>query len=242
MDIHYFDTLGSTNNYCKLLDLDKVEEFTVICARQQTAGIGQKGNIWVSEPYKNLTFSLILKPYFIPAKAQYTLTMMLAVAVAESITELLPQKNVFIKWPNDIYIDNNKICGILATSYIQQERISHTICGIGLNVNQTSFPDWIPNPISLKLIDDKEHDLEEVLRLLLEKIRKNYDILKRDSTKIKEAYISRLYRYGIEAKYRYKGRSIQGTIIGVNEFGHLILQSADGETLNCDLKELEFII
>lgn len=241
MDIRYFDTLESTNNYCKLLDLDKVEEFTIIRAGQQTAGIGQKGNVWVSEPYKNLTFSLILKPTFIPAKAQYTLTMMIAVAVAESVAECLQQKDVFIKWPNDIYIYEKKICGILATSYIQQEKISHTICGIGLNINQTTFPDWIPNPVSLKLLDGKEHDLEIVLHSLIEKIRKYYNILKSDSTEIKEAYLSKLYRRGIEAEYKYKGVKIRGTILGVNDFGHLILMSTNRGTLNCDLKELEFI-
>ena len=82
MDIRWFETLESTNNYCKLLDPKTVGEFTVICARRQTAGIGQQGNVWASEPYKNLTFSLILKPTFLAADEQYRLTMAIALAVA----------------------------------------------------------------------------------------------------------------------------------------------------------------
>lgn len=241
MDIRYFDTLESTNNYCKLLDLDKVKEFTVICARSQTAGIGQQGNVWVSEPYRNLTFSIILKPLFLDADEQYKLTMTTAVAVAESVESLVGGDRTRIKWPNDIYVDEKKICGILATSRIQQGKIAHTVCGIGLNVNQTDFPEWVPNPVSLKQIDGKEHNLNEVLDLVINRIVELYHTLRTEPKRIEDRYLSLLYRRGIEADYQYKGTHIRGTILGVNRFGHLLLKRSDGELLTCNLKEISIV-
>ena len=241
MKIRYFDTLESTNNYCKLLNLKSVEEFTVIYAGKQSAGIGQQGNVWVSEPYKNLTFSLILKPSFLSASDQYQLTMMLAVATAETVSTCLPHCKTSIKWPNDIYVDDNKICGILTTCRIQNGQLADAICGIGLNVNQTEFPSWLPNPVSMKAIDNKEHDISSILTLLLTKIQEQYYMMQSDSATLRARYLSLLYRRGIEASYRYQGHTIQATITGINSFGHLLLTSSSGETLCCDLKEIQFI-
>lgn len=242
MEIRYFNTLESTNNYCKLLNLDEVEEFLVVCAGKQTAGIGQQGNVWVSEPYKNLTFSIILKPTFISAADQYQLTMTFAVAVADAVTELLPNEKTYIKWPNDIYVGDRKICGILASNQIKQDFVALTICGIGLNVNQTLFPDCVPNPVSLKMADGQERDTDSVLHLVLDKLQKRYKELHSGINNIEEQYLSLLYRRGIEASYQYKGHNILGTILGINQFGHLILQCSDGKTICSSMKEIKFLI
>lgn len=247
MDIRYFDTLESTNNYCKLLDPNTVGEFTVICAHSQTAGIGQQGNVWVSEPRKNLTFSIILKPTFLKANDQYLLTMALALAVAESIESMLSairsESSVQIKWPNDIYIGNKKICGILTTNQISGDIISHSICGIGLNVNQTAFPEWVPNPTSLKLETKVDFQPETVLQILLENIEKEYTNLKNNNSGIlQQRYLERLYRMGIESDFLYQEERIRATITGVNHFGHLQLTTSSGEHLSCGMKEIQFVI
>ncbi len=240
MTIRFFDTLESTNNYCKLLDPDNVEEFTVICARRQTAGIGQRGNTWASEPYKNLTFSLILKPTFLRASEQYGLTMAVAVAVATSVERQL-SRTVLVKWPNDIYVDDKKICGILSSSQIHADRIAHSICGIGLNVNQTIFPEWVPNPTSMKLLSGKEFVLEEVLASLLKDIQSEYNLLQKDPSAIKRQYMERLYRLGSQASYIYQGEHIQATIIDVDHFGNLVLKLVTGRDITCSLKEIRFV-
>ncbi len=247
MDIRYFDTLESTNNYCKLLDPNTVGEFTVICAHTQTAGIGQQGNVWVSEPNKNLTFSIILKPTFLKATDQYLLTMAIAIAVAENIESHLSVLNspfsVHIKWPNDIYIGDKKVCGILTTNQISGDIISHSICGIGLNVNQTAFPECVPNPTSLKLETRVDFQPETILQILLENIEKEYTNLKNNNSGIlQQRYLERLYRMGIESDFIYQEQIIRATITGVNHFGLLQLTTSNREHLSCGMKEIKFII
>ena len=153
-NIQQFDSLESTNKYCELLNLGETEEFTVIVAKEQTAGIGQRGNHWAAAPGQNLTFSVVLRPAFLPAADQYALTKAVSLAIVDTLAPLLPQRaeEVRIKWPNDIYVDDRKICGILINNHLQQERIAATVVGIGLNVNQRTFPDWVPNPTSLALL------------------------------------------------------------------------------------------
>ena len=147
MKIEKFDTLPSTNQYCELLNLDETEEFTVIVARTQTAGIGQRGNHWEAKPDKNLTFSLVLKPTWLPVADQYQLTKAVSLGIADCLMPLIAEgdRRVRIKWPNDIYVDNNKICGILITHRITNGQIAASVVGIGLNVNQQTFPDWVPH-------------------------------------------------------------------------------------------------
>lgn len=241
MDIRFFDTLESTNNYCKLLDLTQVEEFTVICARNQTAGIGQQGNVWVSEPYKNLTFSLILKPTFLPASDQYQLTIAISVAVAETVSQLLPNHRTYIKWPNDIYVGDRKICGTLTINQLTGNEISSAICGIGLNVNQTVFPQWVPNPTSLKLLTCKDYDIEELLSLLTCNIEKCYLELHHDARNLHAKYMERLYRLGTMARYNYKGADINATITGINAFGQLQLLTDQNQAISCSIKEITFL-
>ena len=242
MEIRFFETLDSTNNYSKLLDPNSVEEFTVIWAAKQTAGIGQQGNVWVSEPYKNLTFSLILKPSFLLLVDQWMLSMTLALAVSDCLIDLLPNREIHIKWPNDIYIGDRKVCGILISNNVSGNHISQSICGIGLNVNQTAFPDWVPNPTSLKMLSNKEYDLPQTLESLLAHIETWYNKLKSDPSTIKPAYISRLFRYNQPAKYIHEEKTITATITDVDSLGHLHLTTDIGTELHCDLKEIKFVI
>lgn len=276
-DIRWFDSLESTNNYCKLLDLNTVEEFTVICARSQTAGIGQQGNHWASEPGKNLTFSLILKPTFLRAADQYSLTMAIALAIADTLDLLISnpkndqfapsgrvrfsQRNQFapsgriqIKWPNDIYVGTpseqhyRKICGILVTNQLSGSHIATSICGIGLNVNQTCFPSWVPNPTSLLLEasappSPTPYAIDTVLDTVLDCILHRYRQLSLhdEPDAIKTDYLSRLYRLGQEASYFYNGKTIRATITGIDHFGHLLLTTSTGSHLSCALKEISFL-
>ncbi|MCR5423927.1 MAG: biotin--[acetyl-CoA-carboxylase] ligase [Bacteroidales bacterium] len=242
MDIRYFDELESTNNYCKLLDISHIEEFTVIVAGHQTAGIGQQGNRWESERGCNLTFSLILKPTFLPASKQYDLTMAVAVGMRNAVESLTGCKGVSIKWPNDIYVENKKICGILTTCSLSGGRIAHSVVGIGLNVNQTHFPSWVPNPISMNLLTQKNYELKQVLAFVLESISSSYNLLKDNSTEIRKQYLKNLFRRDCESDFVFNGETIRATIQDVNQFGHLQLVASDGRSLCCDMKEIKYLI
>ena len=242
MKIEWFDALESTNSYCKLLDLIAAEEFTVICARQQTAGVGQQGNRWDSEPGQNLTFSIILKPTFLLARDQYMLTMAVAVAVYKWISNQLGQETVSIKWPNDIYVGNRKICGILISTAVHQQHLSTAICGIGININQTAFAEWVPNPTSVKQLLGKDTMLEEALPQVIKQIEKSYALLQTDPSAVRAQYMSHLLFLGKESRYIYHGQEINATITDVDHFGHLLLLKSDNSLLQCDIKEIQFIL
>ncbi|MBQ7711069.1 MAG: biotin--[Bacteroidales bacterium] len=237
-----FDSLESTNKYCELLDLSEVEEFTVVWALEQTAGIGQRGNRWESEPDANLTVSIILKPTFLRADDTFRVTQVVALGISDLLMELLPQHNIHIKWPNDILVDGHKICGTLIASTLQGDHIATAICGIGLNVNQTLFPDWVPNPTSIALLSGQRHVLRPLLDQLITCIGQRYQQLRDGNrTAQDEQYLQRLYNYKKSARYQYHGQTIDATIQGVDTFGRLLLTTADGQSLCCQMKEIALL-
>lgn len=242
MKIQYFDSLASTNQYCELLDLSQVEEFTCYCAYAQTAGIGQRGNHWEAEPGKNLTFTLVLRPTFLPVSHQFKLTQVLSLALCDWIKpQLKDSSSVMIKWPNDIYVGNMKVCGILTSLRIQGSFIAHAVCGIGLNLNQTCFPDWVPNPTSMKLLTQREYPIEESLDSLLSAIYRRYTALSMGGD-LNAEYLQHLYRMGQASTFIYHNHTITATITGVNSYGHLQLTTQEGERLSCALKEIAFVL
>lgn len=244
MKIEKFDTLPSTNQYCELLNLDETEEFTVIVARNQTAGIGQRGNHWEAETGKNLTFSIVMKPTWLPTADQYQLTKAVSLGITDWLIPLVAEgeRRVRIKWPNDIYVDDKKICGILITHRIAGGQIAASVVGIGLNVNQAEFPSWVPNPTSLKLLTGREWALDEVLEGLLKCIADRYEELRNSPISALDApYLQMLLRRGEEALYGYQGDEIRATLLDVNRYGHLQLETDKGERLSCQLKEIKFL-
>lgn len=244
MKIIYFDSLPSTNQYCELLDLSKVEEFAVYAALEQTAGIGQRGNHWDSEKGANLTFSLILKPSCVPIADQYQLTKTVSLGITDWLKTLLPPSlthSLSIKWPNDIYIGQKKICGTLITTKLAQGIISSAIVGIGLNINQTSFAEWVPNPTSLSLITSLHYGLTDLLPQLIDSIERRYHDLQQNLHAPDADYLQLLLNRGIEKQYEYHGQMIRATIQDVNRFGHLCLTLADGNNITCQMKEIKFL-
>ena len=272
MSIVKLDSVESTNKYCEALDLAEVEDFTCYWALEQTAGIGQRGNHWEAEAGKNLTFSLVLHPIFLLAERQFKLTEALSLALIDFLSPLAPQGrrpqfipplsrgggrkpegfhlSPSIKWPNDIYVGNRKICGTLVSTHLttqaikqssNQAIISSAICGIGLNVNQTVFPDWVPNPTSLALLSGKEFELEPLLKSLLSCIEKRYCNLKSELDPETE-YLSHLLNFNFPARYQYQGKEIIATITGVDPHGHLLLATSDGQNISCNMNEISLLL
>lgn len=242
MEIIHFDTIDSTNAYCELLDLDQVEEFAIVIADEQTAGRGQQDHTWASETGKNLTFSLILHPSFLSVRDQYMITKVLSLALCDYLGHQLGVPAT-IKWPNDIYIGTKKICGMLVANKLKKNQLSTCICGIGLNVNQTSFPDWVPNPTSMSLLSGYEFNTNAELELLIHYIQNRYDQLQDGAvTQLDNDYLSKLMNMGKEVQYLYDGQAITARILGVNCYGHLILETDCSKILTCQMGEVSLVL
>jgi BirA family biotin operon repressor/biotin-[acetyl-CoA-carboxylase] ligase len=234
--------VDSTNNYLKeLLSNSKpVPEGTVIMAESQYAGRGQQQNKWHSEDGKNLTFSLLLKPVFLPLQQQYELTRAISVGVVTALQHATG-KNIHVKWPNDIYYGDNKLGGILIENMVQGTQIKNAIIGIGLNVNQEIFPDWVPNPTSVKQILHADYDLQLLLSQICNHIEAWYLKLKTGKfTELKQAYLNNLYWLNQEKDFKAGDIAFKGTIIGVRDNGFLVLSTKEGEK-EFNLKQIQFL-
>ena len=240
--IIYLDKTDSTNTYAQeRLALQDISEGTAFLAIEQTAGRGQEGNSWESEPGKNLTVSFIVYPGFLAAERQFSFNKAVSLGIRDFIMDVIPSE-VTIKWPNDIYAGNGKIAGILIQNNVQGNRIISTILGIGLNVNQEDFVSDAPNPVSLKGIGGVTYDVENVLRDLCQYLDNRYEQLRAGRFgEIDRQYLDSLYRYNKWAYYQYNGNLIRARIIGISDFGLLQLQLGNQETLSCNVKEITFL-
>ena len=239
MQIVRLDSVESTNKYCEVLDLAEVEDFTCYWALEQTAGIGQRGNHWHSAPGLNLTFSLVIKPVWLAAARQFMLTQAISLAITNLLATYHLPHTTHIKWPNDIYVGGNKICGTLTSARLAGDYIASAICGIGLNVNETDFPDRVPNPTSLRQLTGETYDPEEVLHRLLACIERRYNAL-RDGADISAEYLGLLLGRGEQRRYTYLGQPVTATIEGVDDYGRLQLTTDEGSQLCCNMKELAY--
>ena len=158
--------------------LDVLDNLSVVAARTQTSGRGQGDHTWTSEPGQNLTFTFVLKfPPCAPLAASEILRI--THAVTHALREYLLSKGVAarIKWPNDIYVGDKKICGILIENILGGKQVAASMVGIGLNLNQLRFPADLPNPVSLRQVTGRRYDLREELVLLREELKKSASLL-----------------------------------------------------------------
>lgn len=240
-EIIRLNTTDSTNDYClKLLKENDVAEGIVVSADEQTAGRGYRENQWESEKGKNLTFSIALFPDFLKANQQFLLSEIISLGITDFLS--LYKNNVSIKWPNDIMIGEKKAGGILIENVIQENKIIMAVTGVGLNINQTEFNNYYPEPVSLKSILGVDLDLEECLSLLCDSIEKRYIQLKDNNIDaINSDYINGLYRYKKMCSYKDKNGEFKAKIIDVAVSGHLVVKTETGEIRNYDFKEIVFI-
>lgn len=235
--------VDSTNNFLKEL-LSKSEplpEGTVIMADEQFSGRGQQQNSWQSEPGKNLTVSLLLKPGFILLYQQFYLNMAISLAIYHTLTNYLTD-GISIKWPNDVYYKNQKIGGVLIENTIVGHHFKHSVIGIGLNINQQSFEGILKHKAtSVFQILNKELDLEPLLSSLCSQIESLYLQLKSHKhVFLLQNYINKLYQREERALYRQNGEVFEGIIKGVTEIGLLQLER-NGKIELYNFKEIEFL-
>ena len=245
----YISQTNSTNTWLK-----EHPDCEVVWTAYQTAGRGQAGNSWESEAGKNVLFSMRLTHPPVSVEQQFRLTMLVSLAVWQVVKELLPDEDVTIKWPNDIYVGKSKICGILIENRIVEKVIEESIVGIGLNINQTQWTGDAPNPTSVKLISGRETDIAQVSERLEQCIRARLPQLAQP-VELKQHYMKALYRLNRKAKYaerevnvapskiltRTPYNAFEATITDVTEQGELVLQT-DQKTKKYHFKEIQFVL
>ena len=193
------DTCSSTNSELAAI-ADSMPAGTVVSCREQSAGRGQRGNSWEAEPGRNLTFSILLRTQLIDASRQFELSMIVSLAIVRSLDSILAQsgckERCTVKWPNDIYIGDRKVCGILIENALSGLSIDRSIAGIGINVNQLVFRSDAPNPVSLIHLTGIEISVGEMLETVAESIME--DLAAYESAPcpagLSKSYRSRLWR------------------------------------------------
>lgn len=194
--IHTFDTLTSTNTTAAEMG-DSADHGTVIRAIEQSAGRGQRGNSWESAPAMNATFSLVIRPDSWPATRQFELSMVISVALCNALYSTCDlSRPLSVKWPNDIYYGDKKLCGILIENSLAGNSISRMIVGIGINVNQTVFVSDAPNPVSLKTLTGTAYQIPTIIEAVCNNIINNIDAYIADPqvTALSRTYHSMLWR------------------------------------------------
>ncbi|MBI9068569.1 MAG: biotin--[acetyl-CoA-carboxylase] ligase [Salinivirgaceae bacterium] len=232
----------STNAYLKnLLSSEILPEGIVVLAKDQTNGKGQGANSWESEAKKNLTFSLLLKPEFLPADKMFLISKVVSLGIVDYLNSL--NKKFTIKWPNDIYYLDKKIAGILIENQLLGNKLNYSIIGIGLNVNQELFYSDAPNPMSLKNIFHKEFNLPEMLANIISQINIWYEILQDGwFDKINDSYFNDLYRNTGFYDFTAENETFHAKIKSIEEDGQMVLKTTKGELRKFYFKEVEFVI
>lgn len=243
MNIITLPTVASTNTALAEID-NGLPHGTILLTHSQSAGRGQRGNTWEAEPGKNVTMSVLLRPRAVSASGQFAVSEAVALSVAEFLDLYINPDRVKVKWPNDIYVDNSKIAGILIENVITGTTITRSIAGIGLNVNQRKFHSDAPNPVSLVQITGKELQLDAVVTTLGSMLLNRAEEADSTPALLHERYLRRLWRgSGTHLFAEPAGRQFSAEIIDVAPDGILSLRrSSDGVLRRYAFKEVAFVL
>lgn len=244
---HPLESTDSTNNYLKNLNGgDSNYMYEVAWAEFQTAGRGQKGNSWESEPGKNLLFSILAHPEGISIQDQFVISQAISLAVTESVAQAAGPDHAgefSVKWPNDIYWKEKKLAGILIENVLAGGKIADSIIGVGLDVNQEKFYSNAPNPVSLFNITGREHDRYALLDNILARFTEIMEqAMAGNREDIDRRYHSMLFRREGVHTYRAADDTLfQASIDHVCSNGILILD-CEGEKKEFEFKQIAFVL
>ena len=242
--IKRLDVIDSTNRYVRdeataLWSEACGRDIVAVMARHQTAGRGQRGNSWLSHGGSNLLLSILVRPGDVLKVAEQFLLSQ-AVAVAMHRAMKVYGIDVRLKWPNDIYVDGRKLAGILVELDYSASHVEQAIIGIGLNVNQTEFPQMDRVPVSMKMLVGEEVAVDDVLATVLSSFRHCYAMLQHgEASAIAEEYRSLLLGLGEERRFIDAGGEFMAVVEGVDPAGALLLRRCDGTLKRYMFKEVE---
>ncbi len=231
----------STNSYAhNLLKEKKIKQGAVICAKYQSKGRGQVGANWESENGKNILMSIVLSPDIL-LKNQFEINICISLALHD-FTKKYFLERAKIKWPNDLLIEDKKIAGILIENTVKKDKVKDTVIGIGLNVNQIKFADYLLEATSFTLELDKDFAIKELQTELLDCTENRYQKLKQGKTaNLKAEYLDNLYGLNQWKNYKLKGKKIKEKIVGIDEVGKLLLEFENEKIKSFFLKEITYL-
>ena len=235
-----FDCLPSSNDF--LLELSKHQKLpdgTLVWVKDQQKGRGQRGNIWISESGKSLSFSILLYPKKLDVDKQFLLSKVVAIALVDWMNS--KGVNAQVKWPNDILVDGKKIAGILIENSIDQSGIKQSVVGIGLNVNQCEFPRGLEHVCSISQILGSELDLKQSLEEICSFLEKWYLKMGKQDEVINSTYQSHLFGMGELKSYEDVNGPFQAKVKGVNALGQLLLEDEQQGERVYQFKEVKYL-
>jgi len=224
--IHYFDYLASTMDLAMQLGMQAAPSGTLVLAESQTKGRGRLGRSWFSPKYKGIYLSLILRPGILPA-ASPILTLLSAVSICEAIKKVV-DLDAQIKWPNDVFIHNKKVAGILTEMNAEVDKVNFVVTGIGLNVNNDK-KSLIAQATSLKEQAGASVNRILLLQELLRRIENNYFLLEdKGSQVIVDKWRNFSFTLGRRVKVYCQNKHIEGSAVDIDNDGGLLIRKDSG--------------
>jgi BirA family biotin operon repressor/biotin-[acetyl-CoA-carboxylase] ligase len=238
--LHFLNEVDSTSHWLReQVDAGKCTPGEGVAALEQTQGRGQRGNVWHSEPGKNALYSLYIQPQDLAARDQFILSQYTALTVASLLNQYA--EGFSLKWPNDLYWNDQKIGGILIETQLKGNRVDEVILGIGINLNQTEFPKNLPNPVSLTQITGQTYETKAFIETLHEALTEALnDFPRYEPSEIRRHYLEGLYRKQGMHPYSDANGLFLARIKGITQLGHLVLETQEGQERTYDLKEVVF--
>lgn len=236
-DVLEYAEATSTNTLAEGLPLAQLKDKMVILTWRQTQGRGQAANKWESTPDKNISMTVVFKPQRLEAGKQFAVSMVIALGCMDFVRRYVD--GVSVKWPNDVYVGERKIAGILIEHRIAGAFIQSSLCGIGVNINQKEFFSDAPNPVSLWQLTGKELPLKQVLEELLECIGRRYEEVY-DLGSLEKDFLQNMYRSSGAFTWEDETGRFEASIAGIDEYGQLVLKDTGGKEKIYAFKEVKY--
>jgi BirA family biotin operon repressor/biotin-[acetyl-CoA-carboxylase] ligase len=220
--------VDSTNNYAmQQVQAQMAEHGTTWFARYQNSGKGQRGKVWNAAPDLSIMMSTVLEPSFLTIDNQFLLNAAVALACFDFFNKYTNDATT-IKWPNDLYWKDRKAGGILIENVLQGKKWKFSIAGIGININQTFFPDHLLNPVSLRQITGKPYHIIDLAKEVCSCLNNRWkQLITAKHEHLLADYYSHLYKAGESVKFKKNNGFFEAVVTGVNENGELLLDTGE---------------
>jgi len=231
--------VASTNSYAiDSIQANLAVHGTAYFAHSQTAGKGQRGKQWLTEPGSNIIVSCVVDTSFLSVNHQFPFSMCIALAAKDLLSKYAGEETS-IKWPNDIYWRDRKAAGILIENVVRGNQWLWAVVGIGMNINQTTFSPDLKNPVSLKQITGRTFDAIELTKELCACLETRYQQLKSGQSLLEE-YNNHLFKRNEMVLFNKDNESFNCTVKGVDESGKLLVSGASQDSFS--FGEVEWVL